>query len=149
MASNLPNTELKTYVGEWKSKPEIVKNRYLDLEDTNSESRRLRTSSLSSLDTIASPTTPNSPMSRSINFQLISKLSGGMVQNGQRQRSSSLSLPDESHDKISLQRHNTISGSNFNDSTKDNSTGSITNNNGFPVRKRSISFTGNSADFYD
>uniref|UniRef100_A0A7M5XBJ6 Uncharacterized protein n=1 Tax=Clytia hemisphaerica TaxID=252671 RepID=A0A7M5XBJ6_9CNID len=151
MASNLPTTELKTYVGEWKSKPEVVKNRYLDLQNTNIQSQRLRTSSMSSLDAAASPTTPNSPTSRSINFQLISKLSGATIQNGQRQRSNSLSLPDENRNKIGLQRQNTISGGNHNPSNaEDGGTSGLTKSgNVFRGRKRSISFTGNSADFYD
>ena len=107
--------DLKRYIGQWKSKPEIVKNHFvLNLKSNNSSSSSVESAAIndeprtfSSQSESSLPTTPVSPTSKSSStsvgsFQFMSRLAGESMfspssssSSNRRQRTVSLCSPDD------------------------------------------------------
>ena len=164
--------DLKSYIGEWKSKPKMVKNRFLNLKANSSTSNSVENVTIATEPSSSSslPTTPVSPVG---NFQLMSRLTGESLFSpsnlNQRQRANSLCSPDDllfrrqSWNRIDQQQQQQqqqqhkqqqqqlLKTANLCGDEKSIVPSSLSSNDILKVgsRKRSISFTGNSADFYD
>lgn len=123
----MSNSELSSFVGQWKSKPEIVKcgPTAKTLQQANENSTPL-SSSLPSLNNSTSSITSSPTQSRPMSGFLSKLLVPLSPASNQRQRTTSLYIENStlSNDgqEVNFKSH---------------------------IRKRSISFTGNSADFYD
>jgi len=167
-------TDLKSFIGQWKSKPEMIKDggsRYAGVNHSIAQppsllklqSQHNLSSSLPSfLNNVpdipttppSSPQLPQSPVSTAHHPRyLISKLTNTHLDDvigGGRRRTNSLNLLE------SLHHHRKEHSTNINPSTTSRQAAPSPetsylgiSSTDFDGRKRSISFTGSSADFYD